>query len=153
MKVFCAFVVISDINLFLMPGVAFKTLFQNSTRPDLQQCLCTFLKVQGRSSRIYRSLQGQHWRLAHLEAVFNEESIILPVCLPKETVMDSFETAFKPHHYNGKSHPSLLIPEAGMSCSKYYRTNGTNTSLLEQLELTEEHRSCLRLFLPGHWRR
>lgn len=77
MKVFCAFVVISYINLFLMLGVSLKTLFQNSTRPDLQQCLCTLLKVQGRSCRIYRNLEGWHSRLAHLEDVFNEESIIL----------------------------------------------------------------------------
>lgn len=77
-------------------------------------------------------------------------SYFLLVCLPEERVVDFIETSFKPHHYEGKSHPSLLIPELGMTCSKYYRINGTNTSLTEQLELTEEHSGYLRSFLPGH---
>jgi len=41
MKVFCAFILISHINLSLMLGTTFKSLFQSSTRPDLQKRLRT----------------------------------------------------------------------------------------------------------------
>lgn len=121
-------------SISLMVGATFKSIFRSSTRPDLQQYLCTCQKVQWTSSRIYKNLQvlkagtsGSCVQPVHMHSgILSSRRVTtssLYVFLKKQRWI------FLKHHLklyglNGKSRPSPFIPEAGMTCSKSYLING-----------------------------